>query len=471
MKSSDIDKLEDNQVCFNCIGEDYLKSLVKSGDVNKRCSYCGNVDSVISLRDLADHVGVAFKAHYSRTADSPDFFQRMMNEDKEIDYRWEREGEPVVYAIANAVEISENIAEDVRKLLEKKYFNFDEMLIGGEREFNSEAHYEEIDPEDHEWQKSWESFERTIKTEARFFSRAAISQLRELFDTVDKMATRHGKPLIVNVGPGTNYTQLYRARVFQADESLTAAMKRPDKELGAPSSRHAVSGRMNARGISVFYGATSIRTALAEVRPPVGSHVVVARFEIIRPIRLLDLTALGEVYEVGSIFNPDYVYRLGRMTFLRKLSDRIARPIMPDDQEREYLPTQAIADFLATECEVPLDGILFPSAQVGSDGLNVVLFHKASRCKEINIPEGTEIDTSTYMEYEGDVVPDFSVVEWVPSEEGPPPKERLNYDNREETLSVDFTSIAVHKVNSVDIDTSAYKVNRRRLVKDDLVPF
>jgi len=50
---------------------------------------------------------------------------------------------------------------------------------------------------------------------------------------------------------------------------------------------------MNARGVSVFYGAIDPRVALAEVRPPVGSRVAVARFEIIRPLRLLDLNALA----------------------------------------------------------------------------------------------------------------------------------------------------------------------------------
>jgi len=52
---------------------------------------------------------------------------------------------------------------------------------------------------------------------------------------------------------------------------------------------------------------------------------------------------------------------------------------MPDDEPFEYLATQAIADFLATEANPALDGIIYPSVR-GSDGkLNVVLFHKAAR--------------------------------------------------------------------------------------------
>ena len=177
------------------------------------------------------------------------------------------------------------------------------------------------------------------------------------------------------------------------------AMKRPDLELSAPPAWAAAAGRMNARGISAFYGATAPEIALAEVRPPVGSRVALAKFNIIRPLRVLDLAALGEVMERGSIFDPDYAYRLGRMMFLRTLSNRMARPVMPDDQEMEYLPTQAIADYLSTEGQVPLDGILFPSVQVGGNGSNVVLFHKASRSEVLDIPKGTEIRSRTYSVY------------------------------------------------------------------------
>ena len=38
-------------------------------------------------------------------------------------------------------------------------------------------------------------------------------------------------------------------------------------------------------------------------------------------------------------------------------------PVMPNDEPFGYLATQAIADFLATEANPPLDGILYPSVQ------------------------------------------------------------------------------------------------------------
>ena len=480
MQHSYADKLEDKQVCSDCIGEDYLKRFViKSSDVNKRCSYCGSCGSVVPLGDLADLVEEAFERHYSRTDTEPDSVQYGMMHNEVFKYTWERDGLPIVDVIMDVTITSEKIAEDIRNFLEEKHFDFEKRAMGEEGEFSAESYYTDIEPSYRKWQTEWEFFERTIKTEIRFFNEIGVTQLKDLFDTIDEMKTRQGKSLIIKAGPNAKHIPLYRARVFQNDEQLKAAIKRPDKELGAPPSGCANSGRMNANGISVFYGATSVDTALTEVRPPVGSKVAVAQFEIIRLIQLLDLTALEEVQETGSVFDPSYAYRRERTMFLRELSKWIARPVMPDDQKVEYLPTQAIADFLATRGKVPLDGILFRSAQVNNDGLNLVLFHKASRCKEIDIPEGVELEASIPTAGEDDLEFGYTVYEKLPSEEeissketssvfSNPNAQSLNtsdYDNREETLSVNLNSITVHQVAAVEIKTSKRKVNRLTVEK------
>jgi hypothetical protein len=191
------------------------------------------------------------------------------------------------------------------------------------------------------------------------------------------------------------YSKQSIARVFQADKKLEEAIGRPDLHLGPPPAIVASAGRMNARGISVFYGANDPNVVIAEVRPPVGSQVAVARFEIVRPLRLLDLTALNEVRIKGSIFDPQFADRLEHAMFLRSLCQRITKPVMPDDEAFDYLPTQAVADFLATEAKIPLDGIIFPSVQAAGNALNIVLFHKAARVEMIDIPHGTEISSRT----------------------------------------------------------------------------
>jgi hypothetical protein len=234
---------------------------------------------------------------------------------------------------------------------------------------------------------------------------------------------------------------------------------------------------MNARGISVFYGATGASTAVAEVRPPVGSKVAVARFAITRPLRLLDLTVLDKVNDDGSIFDPTLKRRLERVSFLRTLGQRITRPVMPDDEAFEYLATQAIADFLATENEPRLDGIMFSSAQ-SKDGRNVVLFHKAARVAELDLPPGTVVEADTHYDTDEGPETDYRVREVVPPAAPPAPDEHshpmlfrfhppdpFDGDFRDNTLQVEPGSVEVHHVNWVAFDCAPHMVTRHRREK------
>src|SRR5438874_6950184 len=291
-------------------GESFLKEEIRRHGKRGLCSYCRKTRTQYSIELMAERVERAFEQHYTRTARDPDAIEWMMMRDRESDYEWEREGEPVVWATANSAHVSETAAEDIQKVLAHQFADDDEI----ESEFESETYYEEKGVDDAKWQREWRQIEQTLQTEARFFSRSAAQHLTSVFHEIELMQAGDGRSLITDAGPNTELPAPYRARAFQADASLEEALARPDRHLGSPPSA-AAAGRMNARGISVFYGANDPLVALSEVRPPVGSRVAVARFNIIRPIRLLDLAALSSVVVKGSIFDPTWLARLERAAF------------------------------------------------------------------------------------------------------------------------------------------------------------
>src|SRR5947199_97607 len=127
--------------------------------------------------------------------------------------------------------------------------------VGYDKPFDSEAYYDERDIDDEESQSGWLHFEESLTTEARYFNPAAEAVLTSTFEGIAKHKTHEGRPIIVDAGPGTGLTSLYRARVFQSVVELEEALKRPDLEVGPPPSTSASHGRMNAHGVSVFYAA------------------------------------------------------------------------------------------------------------------------------------------------------------------------------------------------------------------------
>lgn len=477
------DREDERRVCHNCVGESYLSEVIEKTGVIARCSYCDDEEEpTITIEELADKVQGAFESHYERTSSEPDDFQSAMLRDKEIAYEWWREGEDVVDAIANAANVSDEIAKDVQKILEERHLVSASDYLGEEQEFDSNSQYEEKGPNDYQFRVEWDSVERSLKERSRFFNRDADALLARLFANVDQLADRQGQPVVVNAGTGYDIKSFYRARTFHGgdDGEIIRALKSPDKELGPPPPRFARAGRMNAQGISVFYGASDPETALAEIRPPVGSRVLVGKFDLARDVRLLDVEALRSVFIEGSIFDPNYIRHRELAQFLGRLSERMTMPVMPDDEPKEYLITQMIADFVAQVGATPIDGMLYRSVQSEGDHINVVMFNRASRVVEWEIPSNAEVDVRTYeMDEDGRSI-DYSVIEWLPTKEEPKaaaPHSPFDFvklssfdddivtpdnDSRPQTLQLVPESLQVHHVTGVKITTDEYKVDRHR---------
>ncbi|MEZ2336279.1 RES family NAD+ phosphorylase [Mucilaginibacter sp. RCC_168] len=467
--------------CHYCVGEKFLNAEISSKGKKRNCAYCGRSAKGYRLGEIAERVDTAFQIFHIRTSDEMDSMEERMHFDRESDYNWERSGEQVIDAIAIAIEAENEIAEDIQAVLEDKYYDHSSAEIGEETEYASDSYYTTKSLEDKSWQQEWAKFEKSLKTENRFFNHAGAKHLTEIFTGLEETKTDKKSPIVIKVGGDHPISSIFRARVFQSDEKLTEALKRPELHLGPPPSAFASNGRMNARGISVFYGAEDEDTALAEIRPSVGSQVAVANFKIIRELKMLDLRSFGDIKIAGSIFDPAFARQLAKVAFLDELSQQLTRPIMPDDELFEYLPTQAISDFLATEPSFNFDGIIFPSAQVEGVHANLVLFNKAARVREKALPKGTDSDVRL-TEWDMDRVnPVYSVMEWVP-EPGDETKketslfedlygyapEKIDPDKRPVTLEIDVESLAVHVINSVKVNSERHSVSRTRYGPDEI---
>jgi RES domain/HEPN/RES N-terminal domain 1 len=476
--------MSNQRLCFLCVDEPFLRAEIQEAGVEDVCSYCGTKTATISLDEMANFVGTALSEHFNLTDATNPF----------PDEPWSRSGSAIVEVISSAAEIDEPIADEIRQILASRHEDTgvdDEALP--ERPFDASAHYSKrAQVDDWDFHSDWYDFERTLKTKARYFNWKAEQVLRAIFERIHEQNTADGHPVVVDAGPGTGLAAFYRARGFQSVHKLREALKRPDKEIGPPPPAAAVAGRMNARGISVFYGATDSETALAEVRPPVGGQVLVGRFDVIRLLKLLDLKALESVNIAdGSIFDSDHTRRLKRARFLAWLSGRMTMPVMPDDEPDDYLATQAISDFLASTLDPPLDGIIYPSVQVDrplfrfrsgiavrEQNLNIVLFHTAARVRPLSIGDGADIsvrDDSLYGSFDIENLEKgpgarYSVWENVPNAV-PSSAEPDFYDDGsgpgDYDLQLDVSSLRVHYVSGVRLTTKASQVFRYRSSKQE----
>jgi hypothetical protein len=229
---------------------------------------------------------------------------------------------------------------------------------------------------------------------------------------------------------------------------------------------------MNCAGVAVFYGAQDKDTAISEIRPAVGSYVVVGEFKVIRPLRLLHLETLGEAGPGfgGSPFDPDAKDKAVRGQFLKVMTRTLAMPVVPQLQHRDYLTTQAIADFLATHRLLQLDGIIFPSTQhpedvAGEPRRNVILFRKASTVAGSEAQEHARYGVQLY-ERDGEseaFAPQIFPNVAAEAASGNDGSRCHDLSSNKPALELDTGTIAIHKIKSMELTADVDGVYHHRM--------
>ena len=364
-------------VCLECVNNTYLQNEMKRSDV-KVCHYCKQQQPCMTIEALADYVYTALKNHFMITSTEPEPWVSAMMNDKEYNGDgWYRDGMDLSETIESLLECDEELNDDIIATLSSRLYE-----ISGFDEYDEDPLFEATVNKSIEWERKLYDLEHSIKSESRFFNRKVEETLDDIFDGLEHLTTRKGDSVLICAGPESKQIHsLFRARVHSSSESLQQTLSSPEKELGPPPANIASAGRMNARGISVFYGALDQHTAISEVRPHVGSYVVVGKFDLVKPLTLINLSALQEIVKSRAELLDPNTYRLEQQAiFLEQLSKKISKPIHPHEIELEYITTQVIAEYLGQK----VDGLVFKSAQHLDENFNVVLFHSSSLVEQNN---------------------------------------------------------------------------------------
>lgn len=477
-----------SRVCSHCIGESYLSSEISEQGQRCRCDFCESTEyPTVNIDVLAERVHSVLEEHFFMTSPDPEGMDYLA---AKYGY-WEQPGEPITDVILNLIDSSEALAEAVREYLSDQYDPVHKDALIDPCRYAIESQYDEKAIETYKFQESWQTFRKEIISKARFFNQSAKSALDHLFHGIEGLTTRDGSPVVRVLGSDSVF---FRARLAKTFEELQTILSKAPGSLGAPPGDYAAPGRMNAEGISVFYGATDVETCIREIRAPVGSRVVSGRFSPLRQLRVLDLTRLTRVFLQGSLFDPAHSEALSRVQFLKELVSELSQPVMPGSESRKYLPTQAVAEYLAAHPAMALDGVMFASSQIGRPqeaplapeestlGKNVVLFAHATELEEYELPEDAEVTVNISWGDPNEPEPHISVWETLPrvessesgsvtgsaSPQGDRGEDACGWDTELSgpSIRLDMDSIEVREINGVSYDTSALDVSRHRTSSD-----
>jgi len=199
----------------------------------------------------------------------------------------------------------------------------------------------------------WESFREELKHKNRFFPNKApgVADLEPFGAYIGRIIEKGDEVF-------------YRARINTSDKKI------PISKMGKPPKNSVSSGRANPVGIPYLYLASSIDTAISEIRGHKGEVVTIAEFEMKADLELADLRDPKNTitpFELDAENELEHIYK--NMPFLTLLGNELSKAIIPRDANLEYLPSQYLCELLK---KIGFHGIIYKSSIEG--GTNYVIF-------------------------------------------------------------------------------------------------
>lgn len=169
--------------------------------------------------------------------------------------------------------------------------------------------------------------------------------------------------------------------VVESGDGTFAGPEAHGRDRMKPDPSHASDGRASAAGVAVLYLAMDTDTAIAEVRPWIGSAVSVSQFRTNRDLRALDLSASYGTHWLASltrrcdgIYAPPVDLEGKEKAVWADIDNAFSRPVNRGDDPVAYVPTQILAKLFQDE---GYEAIVYHSS-VHPEGCNVMIFDPSS---------------------------------------------------------------------------------------------
>lgn len=208
---------------------------------------------------------------------------------------------------------------------------------------------------------SYSHFESRIKNSTRYIR---DSETDDFLATV--LATSQKRLKTYKSG-----TTLWRAQLGNdyAEDGIILKPVAYEKLRMKPLNKKAKEGRLNPKGIPVLYLSTEQNTAMAEVRPWIGSFISLARFILSSDQNIIDCSDFYNITPIPVLLNFNLTANQKENNVWNDINRAFSMPVTNSDDTADYAPTQIIAELFK---EQGYDGVAYKSALGG--GLNLVLF-------------------------------------------------------------------------------------------------
>jgi hypothetical protein len=359
-------------VCSGCFEEHSIQQFIEEHQSHNSCSYCdesGDDVKACDLDSVIEHILESISYEWGHPANEG------------LPYE-SREGGWQVATVCDTWELLEDIefGNDSGNLYEDICSSIHNQEWCEKNPYSLSA--------DETLMHGWREFSDFVQNTARYvFFKAKNSNYDENqhdemnpIDILDSLGSIYEKIKLVQRVPAS--TEIKRVRIVNLDQELSSA-----KELGSPPKEFAtMANRMSPAGISMFYGAFDIDTAIKETYESRPDQQKKAICGIFKPIRDLTVIDLSERFYMPSLFDEHERENRSYIRFLIDFVSDFTKPIQREDRAHiDYVPTQIITEYFRHlfkhNSNGIVDGVIYPSSK--NEGKKaIVIFANSDQCVE-----------------------------------------------------------------------------------------
>lgn len=214
--------------------------------------------------------------------------------------------------------------------------------------------------------KSWLSyhyFEQAVKRKNRYIYDSDVKDFLQTVLETSKSRIEEIKEesILWRSQLGYNWEPYYEGKEHVDDVPCAFVPERMK-----PLQNSASEGRANPKGIPYLYLSTDMNTAMAEVRPWIGSYISMAQFKLLKNVRLINCTSEDKGTMI-YLKEPEPEKR--EIVVWKDIDKAFSMPVTSNETTADYAPTQIIAELFKNN---GFDGIAYRSSL--GKGHNITLF-------------------------------------------------------------------------------------------------
>ncbi|HMM03586.1 MULTISPECIES: HEPN-associated N-terminal domain-containing protein [unclassified Dysgonomonas] len=342
LESRNLSSIPDKNICIKHFEYKSINRFIKKNYQDGFCDYCGKELKVVPLEDLMEFIMDGISNFYEDAANFMSYNSReggylgeIYTPDELIQEHIELNAEPF--------EVIEDIVNSIEDIAWAQ----------------PDLYYDNI-KDDLEFQ--WKYFKDIIKHKSRYLFSSGDSDQPKALHILQEVGKLISKLNIIREIPAG--TKLYRCRQHDFKTHFTEF-----DEISAPPNKKAIyPNRFSPSGISMFYSAFDIDTAILETisrTDKYKKYVTIAEFETLENQIVVDFNKLPKIPSIFGIRDKKRYYLI---LFLYSFVRDITQQITKDGKEHtEYVPTQVVTEFLRypfnKNRKNKISGIIYPSSQ------------------------------------------------------------------------------------------------------------